>query len=756
MDQPTDSSDSVDVMETKLNDKFTDQLSEDIQKSSEADHLSVQQFEPKALDLSNIFNENPVGASSELETDPVGVSSHSEAIPEVSKIAGNDHVVGLEQINAVNQTEPSHIKTETPIESDAIPAEIPNQVKEPSKIETEALIQSDSVPTDVRFRQIKMDHTDISRQLEENPLLAEYMASTQSMRTRHSAPGRLWKIDQSDSEDSYTESEGASDSDDRPRSIRDEINMRFRSKSDASSQCDSLGHFGRDMPTSPVSQSSPFSLALSSARSASTQTAVSPSPSTVGSSVGPRKRVVTKRRIHFDRQKELLGVTPKLVDISSASDVSFNAPTSPISVDLSPSHSQSFSQLAPRRTLARDSCGGLASFVISEIILPGVKRNLPETPSQRVSNFFGIPYRLEQLMFFGLCICFENFLDVLVFCPFRLFVGLLSIIWGLFRYRWRPTPELIASFLRLALVVICFQMLNSVDISLMYHYIRAQSTFKLYVLYGMLQIFETLCSSFGLDVVDNMMAHIPMASWRLLLDFILSACYTILHSFVLFAQVVTLNAAINSKGDTLLGVLVFNNMAELKGFVFKRYSKLNLHKVTCQDIRERFQLVIFLIMIFIQNLTNLRWKFDQGWFTHAATISALFCIIEYLLDWIKHGFITKFNHIRPIVYSEYSEMLCADIVSRRIRKNKQLMRNSFDAPTRIGFSVLPYVCLLVRICYQAFDASDARLASRLGVAFVVGACLLVTKVALSIGLFGHSCKKLMLNFVNKNVKNKLT
>lgn len=36
---------------------------------------------------------------------------------------------------------------------------------------------------------------------------------------------------------------------------------------------------------------------------------------------------------------------------------------------------------------------------------------------------------------------------------------------------------------------------------------------------------------------------------------------------------------------------------------------------------------------------------------------------ELIVDWLKHAFITKFNHIRPSVYERYTDVLCRDLAS---------------------------------------------------------------------------------------------
>lgn len=36
---------------------------------------------------------------------------------------------------------------------------------------------------------------------------------------------------------------------------------------------------------------------------------------------------------------------------------------------------------------------------------------------------------------------------------------------------------------------------------------------------------------------------------------------------------------------------------------------------------------------------------------------------ECLVDWLKHAFITKFNHLRPGVYGRFIDVLCKDLVA---------------------------------------------------------------------------------------------
>ncbi|KAI8443717.1 eukaryotic membrane protein family-domain-containing protein [Phakopsora pachyrhizi] len=43
---------------------------------------------------------------------------------------------------------------------------------------------------------------------------------------------------------------------------------------------------------------------------------------------------------------------------------------------------------------------------------------------------------------------------------------------------------------------------------------------------------------------------------------------------------------------------------------------------------------------------------------------------EVLVDWLKHAFITKFNHIRPSVYGRFIDVLCKDLVGNEYYENQ--------------------------------------------------------------------------------------
>jgi Eukaryotic membrane protein family len=131
---------------------------------------------------------------------------------------------------------------------------------------------------------------------------------------------------------------------------------------------------------------------------------------------------------------------------------------------------------------------------------------------------------------------------------------------------------------------------------------------------------------------------------------------------MLFFQVVTLNVAVNSYSNALLSLLMSNQFVEIKATVFKKFEKENLFQMSCADIVERFHLSLLLVLILFRNLvehSGLAGGLPWG------TLVMPFVMVlgsELLVDWSKHAFVTKFNHIRPSIYGRFTDVLCLDFV----------------------------------------------------------------------------------------------
>ena len=312
---------------------------------------------------------------------------------------------------------------------------------------------------------------------------------------------------------------------------------------------------------------------------------------------------------------------------------------------------------------------------------------------------------------------------------------------GTFRHkRTKSTPSNLTTFhkadLLQGLVIICSSMmLMTLDASRMYHFIRAQSAIKLYVIYNILEVGDRLLSALGQDILECLFSTETLsrnASGRskVLMPlgmFILALAYCCLHSMALYYQVITLNVAVNSYSNALLTLLLSNQFVEIKSTVFKRFEKDNLFQLTCADIVERFQLWIMLLIIGMRNFVEVGGLTVPGaafeavdedtksggplhnssvlphsftvlpsWLMSGEVLSPFLIVIgsEMLVDTIKHAYVTKFNNIKPNFYSRILDILCKDYYT-----------NAFMTPSltrRLGLAVIPLSCLFIRASFQTY------------------------------------------------------
>ncbi|POR32424.1 Endoplasmic reticulum membrane protein 65 [Tolypocladium paradoxum] len=312
---------------------------------------------------------------------------------------------------------------------------------------------------------------------------------------------------------------------------------------------------------------------------------------------------------------------------------------------------------------------------------------------------------------------------------------------GTFRHRrTKSTPSSLSAFHKADLlqgaVIICSSLaLMTLDASRMYHFIRAQSAIKLYVIYNILEVGDRLLSALGQDILECLFSTETLsrnASGRskVLLPlgmFLLALAYNCLHSIALYYQVITLNVAVNSYSNALLTLLLSNQFVEIKSTVFKRFDKDNLFQLTCADIVERFHLWIMLLIIGMRNVVEVgglsvpgagvESNYDDGtaavplhppsilphsftvlpsWIMSGEVLSPFLIVVgsEMLVDSIKHAYVTKFNNIKPNFYSRTLDILCKDYYT-----------NAFVTPSltrRLGLAVIPLSCLFIRASIQTY------------------------------------------------------
>eukprot|EP00742_Colponemidia_sp_Colp-10_P011037 GILJ01012205.1.p1 GENE.GILJ01012205.1~~GILJ01012205.1.p1 ORF type:complete len:542 (+),score=51.88 GILJ01012205.1:26-1627(+) len=381
----------------------------------------------------------------------------------------------------------------------------------------------------------------------------------------------------------------------------------------------------------------------------------------------------------------------------------------------------------------------LFSFLDQEISFHNVSLNNERLSPEAIYHFLFIPLRLEKLLSFGFFVCLDSFLYLFTMLPLRAVMAIYHLIRGK-----QLHTSLVCDLLRVVLMSICVCFLGFIDVSRAYHYIRGQAIIKLYVVFNMLEIFDKLCASFGHDILDTLWRSASKPSWRLLFDFFISAIYIAIHSLVVFAQVVTFNVAINSSSNSLLTLLISNNFVELKGSVFKKFERQNLFQISCNDIVERFQLFIYVILIGCHSIfTSVQESWDLV--GNLLTVAVSLWTLEAFVDWIKHAFITKFNSISHELYMQMRAVLLHDITSCRNPNERSrpalsgILDHSHAVSRRVGFIDLPLASLCICMC-GPFLSPYGPLRLHVLTLLLLFLCLCAIKILLGILLLGYACK----------------
>ena len=382
----------------------------------------------------------------------------------------------------------------------------------------------------------------------------------------------------------------------------------------------------------------------------------------------------------------------------------------------------------------------LWDHLMDEVLLTS-NETTQELRWERVSNFMAMPAWIEQMMWIGTLVSLNAFLYMVTILPLRF--GMAWIRWARNTWTWLRSNK--KQFLTISnkcdilkgLLVwqTCYILSHVADASKMYHSVRGQDVLKLSVIFSVLEISDRLCSSFGQDVLDTLFSRYTLgrrvdgshAYLRIAGYYSLCLAYMIFHTFVLLYQLVTLNVAINSYDNELLTLLLSNQFVEIKTTVFKRFEKETLFQLACADVVERFQLGVTLGTIGLRNLMELSGASAMGGtgalgplptsFEVYPYVNVLFrtlnpvltvLISEVLVDWLKHAFIAKQNHIRPAVYGRFVDVLCRDILPPQssvamdgyTQRQSSFVDQSPLVIRRLGLAVLPLVCVLIRMASQ--------------------------------------------------------
>mmetsp|Transcript_23636 Transcript_23636/g.59013 ORF Transcript_23636/g.59013 Transcript_23636/m.59013 type:complete len:632 (+) Transcript_23636:48-1943(+) len=364
-----------------------------------------------------------------------------------------------------------------------------------------------------------------------------------------------------------------------------------------------------------------------------------------------------------------------------------------------------------------------------------------------VYHFLQAPWELEKLLLVGYLVCLDSFLFMVTMLPLRVARSSLSLL-----VRRRISWLQVCDMMCVGAILIAVAALGQIDTSQAYHSVKGQAVIKLYVVFNVLEVFDKLCASFGQDILHTLFwSSMARRTWRghLLLDFTIVAVYLVVHSCVLFYQVVSLNVAVNSHNNVMLTLLVSNNFVELKSNVFKRFEPENLFVLACNDIVERFQLTCYLLIVSLHVLTV---HADSVVMGNVLGAVAMVSAAELLVDWIKHAFVIKFNGIQPVVYRRFHAVLCRDLANSVAGQHEDrqagphMLQSGAAASTRIGFSCIPLLCLVLRSVSQFVRWLElTKSITGIAILLLAWAFLFLLKALLSVGLTGYACEQTLLH-----------
>lgn len=250
-----------------------------------------------------------------------------------------------------------------------------------------------------------------------------------------------------------------------------------------------------------------------------------------------------------------------------------------------------------------------------------------------------------------------------------------------------------------------------------YHWIRGQTTLKIYVMYNLLDLSDSLLRKIGHCNIENVCCSLHRRKFRhAALSLVHGLVYVQVHTFILFVQMLTLFAAFNSSTNNLLVLLISTNLSEIKMSLFKRVDTVMLFRFICNDVVERVQfLIYFAVLLTQQNETWLMML--EKMLTTLGT--------EVIVDWLKYNMFPRLNPEAMKRYKEFYNGLFAEVLSVKLRykareeelarpstfprltegENMELFANStehfFLLSKHMNFVTLPHVTLIGRFVMPA-------------------------------------------------------
>lgn len=345
-------------------------------------------------------------------------------------------------------------------------------------------------------------------------------------------------------------------------------------------------------------------------------------------------------------------------------------------------------------------------------------------------SFARTPYYVEKVLFLGTFICLDSFLYVLTILPLRFGIALY-----IFATQGKVTVTRRGDLIKGLISGFTLWLMLGLNTSKIYHGIRGQNGIKLFVLYNVLEIADKFCCSIGQDILECLVS-LPTAlnQLRTIVFSIITLVYCVIHSFVLMWEMVTLNVAVNSYSNALLTLMLSNQFGEIKSTVFKKFDRESLFQATCEDIAQRFQLSLILLVVSTRNVLE-TWAVSSYISVNRVQEllgpSLMVIVSMVIVDWLKHAYIARFNNFRPKpIYTRFFSIFIADYIEHRQLSSAHLMMK------RTGLPVLPLAIVCARMLCKLELIDFPK-----GIA--LWSFLLVMKLVIGVGLENYMARAVL-------------
>ena len=176
----------------------------------------------------------------------------------------------------------------------------------------------------------------------------------------------------------------------------------------------------------------------------------------------------------------------------------------------------------------------------------------------------------------------------------------------------------------------------------LYHDLKEQDFIKLSAFYNILTVSNTLLRILGKRLLLNMHATRGSLFWA---NFLAAATYLILHSGVLYCQLIVVQVALHSNFATSALLFLTTFITEIKGMVFKKTDRRLLFNMLCQDTAERLEFSLYLLVLTVK--AGLRGLESCA---ELSILSLYLIAFTLLVDWLKYYFVLYLNSIRASVF----------------------------------------------------------------------------------------------------------